>query len=381
MKLTDFLTEIFPKTLNYRLARMGLLKPVRPVTLTYSVTGACNSLCKTCAIGEMCRKDPQRLKQDLTLDEIEKIFKSIGHVYFFNVSGGEPFLRKDLFEIVALACKYLTPRIVHVPTNAILSQRIYDDSKRILDFLKQDFPQVQFSVKPSIDGVGDRHDEIRGVPGNFKKLEKTISLLKELEKDYPNFHLELGTVISQFNIHHLDEIENYVHSAGIQSYRNEIAEQREEFYNIGDPITPSGEDYERLMKRFKEKVKENIKGKKRLAQVTEALRLTYYDIAVRIMKEKRQVIPCYAGISNVHLNYDGQLWPCCVLGYAKPLGNLRETGYDFDRIWFSERAKAVRTSIRNKECACPLANQAYSNILCHAPSIIKSLKHLLTLKR
>ena len=79
------------------------------------------------------------------------------------------------------------------------------------------------TIKPSIDGVGNIHDEIRGVKGNFKQLDKTISYLKELEKDYKNFHLELATVISNFNINHLSEIEDYVHSLGVQSYGNEIA--------------------------------------------------------------------------------------------------------------------------------------------------------------
>ena len=46
------------------------------------------------------------------------------------------------------------------------------------------------------------------------------------------------TVISTFNIEHFSEIEDYVHSVGMQSYRNEIAEQRTEFFNLTEPITP-----------------------------------------------------------------------------------------------------------------------------------------------
>ena len=120
---------------------------------------------------------------------------------------------------------------------------------------------MPFTVKPSIDGVGDRHDKIRGIKGNFKKLEKTISYLKEVEKDYPNFHLELGTVISNFNINHLSELKDYVHSVGGQSYRNEIAEQRTEFFNLTDTITPDAETYERLIREFSEKIRENLSKK------------------------------------------------------------------------------------------------------------------------
>ncbi|MFP4472722.1 MAG: radical SAM protein [Candidatus Omnitrophota bacterium] len=381
MKLSDFIFYIFPKTINYQLARLGLCRSSTPITLTYSVTAACNSLCKTCQIGRHYRDNPACRENDLTLEEIEKIFTSLGHVYFFNISGGEPFLRKDLPQIIELACRHLTPKIIHTPTNALLPERIADYARQSLEIIKKHGHDIQFSIKPSIDAVGTLHDEIRGVPGNFAKLEQTIKLLKQIAREYSNFHLELGTVVSKFNLHKLAEIEDYVHQQGVESYRNEIAEQRTEFHNIGHLIAPSGEEYERLITQFKQKILKNIKHKKDLAKTTEALRLTYYDLAARIIKENRQVIPCYGGISNVHINYDGEVWPCCVLGYNKPLGRLRDTDYDFQKIWHSQQAREVRRSIRAKECACPLANQAYSNILCHAPSLFKTLKNLIRLKK
>ena len=95
---------------------------------------------------------------------------------------------------------------------------------------------------------------------------------------------------------------------------------------------------------------------------------------IRILKEKRQVIPCYGGISNVHINYDGEVWPCCVLGYDQPLGSLRDNKYDFQKIWNSAQADLVRKYIYNRNCACPLANQAYSNILCSPVYLIKAFK-------
>ena len=163
-----------------------------------------------------------------------------------------------------------------------------------------------------------------------------------------------------------------MHSLGVESYRNEVAEQRTEFFNIGDPITPDAETYQRLIREFARKIEENIASKKSLAKTTEAMRVVYYDIAGRILKEKRQVIPCYAGVSNVHINYDGGVWPCCVLGYDKQMGNLRDYDYDFQKLWHSDRAKEVRRYIREKNCACPLANQGYSNLLLHFPSLWKA---------
>ena len=379
MNAKDYLIHILPKTLKYQITRSGFIGPANPITLTYSVTAACQSRCKTCNIGLKYQQDPERKERDLKLEEIEKIFQTLGHVYFFNVSGGEPFLRKDLPEIIKLACQYLKPRIIHIPTNAIASDRIRTLTLQCLEIINHYDSTVPFSVKPSIDGVGNVHDEIRGVKGNFKQLEKTISYLKEIEQEYENFHLELGTVISNFNINHLSEIEDYVHSLDVQSYRNEIAERRTEFFNMEDPITPDAVSYERLVSEFAEKIRQNIGKKRKLTKVTESLRLVYYDLVVRILHENRQVIPCFAGISNVHINFDGEVWPCCVLGYSQPLGSLRADGYDFQKVWHSAQADAVRKYIKDGNCACPLANQAYSNILCSPKYLAKSVLNILKL--
>lgn len=371
MKKSDLFTILLPYLISYKRNRWFGYKNFTPMTLTYSVTAACQSRCKTCQIGAMYCQDPTRPEKDLRLEEIEKIFQSMNPVYFFNMSGGEPFMRDDLPEIVALACKYLKPRVIHTPTNAILSDKIIENTERIINIVHKYDSRVPVTVKPSIDGVGDLHDEIRGVKGNFKCLLKTIQGLKVLEDKYDNFHLELGTVISNFNIEHLEEIEDYVHSLGVESYRNEVAECRTEFFNLEDNITPPAEVYQKLIKEFARKVEENIGKKKKLAKTTEAMRVVYYDLAGKILKEKRQVIPCYAGVSNVHINYDGGVWPCCVLGYEKQMGNLRDYHYNFQELWHSEEAEAVRKYIKGKNCACPLANQAYSNELLYLPALFK----------
>lgn len=372
MKKSDLFTKLLPDLCRYRMNRWFGFKNFNPITLTYSVTAACQSRCKTCQIGAMFYQHPDRVKKDLSLNEIEKIFRTMKPVYFFNMSGGEPFLREDLPEIVRLACRYLKPRVVHTPTNAILTDRIIENTEKIIKIVREYDVSVPVTVKPSIDGVGELHDEIRGVKGNFKCLLKTIEGLKRLEDKYDNFHLELGTVISNFNIEHLGEIEDFVHSLGVESYRNEVAECRTEFFNLDDKITPPAEVYRNLIKDFAKKVEENIANKKTLAKTTEALRVVYYDIAGKILKKKCQVIPCYAGVSNVHINFDGGVWPCCVLGYEQELGNLREYNYDFQKLWHSAQAEKVRKYIRHKNCACPLANQGYSNILMHFPSLFRA---------
>ncbi|RKY03991.1 radical SAM protein [Candidatus Poribacteria bacterium] len=379
MNLRDYATELLPRLISYKLARAGLIKPSNPIVLTFSVTAACQSRCKTCNIGRRYLENPEISKEDLTLDEIERAFKSLGHIYFFNISGGEPFLRRDLPGIVELACRYLKPKIIHIPTNALMPRIIEKTTEEILSIMDKYLPRVPLTIKPSIDGVGELHDEIRGVKGNFERLMATVKRLMALQERDGRLHVELGTVVSNYNLDHLDEIEDFVHSLGVESYRNEIAEQRAELLNIGDPITPSARDYERLMKRFSSKIKENISHKRKVARITEGMRLVYYELASEILREGRQVIPCYAGISNVHLNYDGEVWPCCVLGYDKPMGDLRRSDYDFQRILRSDQAREVRRYIKEGNCACPMANQMYSNILCDPRRSIKVIGNVILL--
>jgi len=73
------------------------------------------------------------------------------------------------------------------------------------------------------------------------------------------------------------------------------------------------------------------------------LRLEYYALVKRILKEKRQVIPCYAGFASAQIAPDGDVWMCCVR--AEPIGNLRESGYNFKKLWFSEKADRIRREI------------------------------------
>ncbi len=377
MNTKDYVVEVLPKVFNYKISRGLGVKPVNPITFTFAVTYLCQSRCKTCKIWELYRKEPQRKKDELSLKEIEKIFKTLGHVYFFNVSGGEPFLRKDLSGIIRLAIEHLTPGVIHIPTNALMPEVIEREVKKMLSHMEKVNYRVPFTVKPSMDGIGEEQDRIRGVKGNFKKLVDTVERIKPLQKSFPFFHLELGTVISRENLDRIDEISEFAHSLGVESYRNEIAEQRSEFFNLGDPITPDAKEYIETMRIFSRRIRENLNGKKPLTKVTESLRLVYYDLAIRILKENRQVIPCYAGISNVQMNPYGDIWPCCVLGYEQSMGNLRDYHYDFQKLFHSTKAREVRGYIKEGNCACPLANQAYSNILCHFPSMVKFGKNIL----
>ena len=168
----------------------------------------------------------------------------------FNVSGGEPFLRKDLPQIIELACRYLTPAIIHIPTNAIAVDIVEKKTADILEIVKRINPNIQLTVKPSLDHAGEKHDAIRGVKGNFNKVAELFRRLKGMKAEYPNLHVELGTVISSWNVNDIDEISSFALAMKPDSYRNEIAEKRSEMFNMGDPITPGIDFYRKAVDIF-----------------------------------------------------------------------------------------------------------------------------------
>jgi len=371
-----FIKNVLSKIPQYRLARANVLRPTTPFNLTFSVTNVCQSRCKTCNIWEIYKKHPEKRSEELNLIEITKIFQSLGHTYIFNVSGGEPFLRPDFVEIIDVACRYLAPAVIHIPTNALAEKLIISKTREIIQILKTKSPSTKLTIKPSLDHIDERHDEIRGVAGNFEKVMSVFDQLKTLKAEFGNLHVELGTVISQWNVEDIEEIAAFISQLDTDSYRNEIAEQRSEMLNLDDAITPEPEQYKKAINFFVSHIRQNMKNRRWFNRVTNAFRLEYYNLAIRIMEAKKQILPCYAGISNAHLTPYGDIWACCTLGYDKSMGNLRNYDYDFQRLWNSPQANAVRAHIKAGNCHCPMANQMYSNILMHGPSLFRVMYNI-----
>jgi MoaA/NifB/PqqE/SkfB family radical SAM enzyme len=302
-------------------------------------------------------------ENELTLDEWEKVLKSLGQApYWFTVSGGEPFMFQGLVELCQMAYRHCQPGIINIPTNCILST--IPDKVRCI---AESCPRSQLIINLSLDGIGDKHDAIRGVLGNFEKFERTLHTLLDLRDRLPNLALGIHTVVSVFSVANLDEIMAYADRSGADQFITEIAEPRVELDTVGLPITPAKEDYRKAIDRLIAHVEHRRYGG--IARITEAFRVHYYRLVKRILDEEDQVIPCYAGWASAHIYADGTVWPCCVR--ADKLGNLREHNYDFRRIWFGEKIKEVRRSIAAKECHCPLANASYTNLLHHVPTLVQ----------
>jgi sulfatase maturation enzyme AslB (radical SAM superfamily) len=222
--------KVIKKIPSYFMFRyMGWPRPL-PMNLTFSLSYRCNSRCKTCNV---YKKD----SYELTPDEWKKVFKSLGKAPFWvTISGGEPFLRDDLLEIVRALYDNCRPAIINIPTNGILHNRIPDRVKEIASYCKGS----QIIINLSLDDIEERHDAIRGVPGNFEKALKSFNGLKKIHLD--NLALGIHTVISNSMS---QEFLRYMIISKIKSgfIHNRDRRRACELGTIGCAITPTLEDY------------------------------------------------------------------------------------------------------------------------------------------
>ena len=354
--------DVVSKVPGYMSMRTLGFPRLMPINLTVSVTYDCNSKCTTCNIWRKDKVD------ELSFSEYEQIFDSIGSTpYWVTVSGGEPFLRDDLVDLVSSMCEKLKPSIVNIPTNGLIA----DTAERVSMLCKAN-PRTHFIVNLSIDGIGEKHDKIRGVPKAFEKAMESYDKLSKII--HGNFEVGIHTVVSKQNSSDIKEIYEFVETLKPSSYITEVAEKRVELDTIDSDITPYAAEYAKVAEYLKQKMNED-KGSG-IPKLIKVLRSEYYDTAYKTLRDEKQVLPCYAGICSGQITPDGDVWPCCIK--AEVLGNLREEEYNFKKIWFSKNADNARKKIKDRSCHCPLANASYTNMLCNPKMLAKVFVKVLT---
>jgi MoaA/NifB/PqqE/SkfB family radical SAM enzyme len=326
-----------------------------PMNYTVSLLYTCNSRCSTCNIWK-------KKAQNFTVDEYAKAFKKIGRSpYWITFSGGEPFLRKDIVEVVSTIYQSSRPHIINIPTNGILTGTIVEKTAAIAKAC----PKAQVIINVPLDVIAQHHHEIGKVPGNNKNAGGTFQKLKALQ--VPNLAVGIHTVISQLNVETFPAIANELLRLKPDSYITEIAEERVELDTIGANITPSLVAYKSAIDFLIHRIKnEKYKG---MNKITMAFRIEYYNLVKRILRDERQVLPCYSGVASAQISPDGDVWSCCIK--ARSLGNLRSGKYNFREIWFNHESELERRSIHKKQCWCPLANAAYTNMLMDLPTLLR----------
>jgi len=142
------------------------VRPRQFNSLFLFVTSRCNSLCRTCFYF-----DKLNSRDDLTTEQIQRISETAPPFRKLWLSGGEPFLREELAEIVAMFAHRNGVKNINLPTNGLLPEKMF----RAVDRMLEECPEVAIDLNFSLDGLANTHDAIRGVPNNFTRTLATMA--------------------------------------------------------------------------------------------------------------------------------------------------------------------------------------------------------------
>ena len=159
---------------------------------TVIVTYRCNARCNMCD----CFKDPTRPDEEITLEDIRKL----PEMAFTNITGGEPFIRQDIPDIVRELYKK-SDRIV-ISTNGYFTDRIIA--------LCREFPKV--GIRISIEGLQATNDAIRGIPDGFNRGYRTLKTLVEMKHPDVGF----GMTVQDMNCEDLVPLYNIANDMGME---------------------------------------------------------------------------------------------------------------------------------------------------------------------
>ncbi len=338
-KAIELLALIFIK-----LQKRELMGKDLPKRIVFFATSRCNLKCKHCFY--IPNVSPA---QEMTLVEIQRMVSSAkNRLKQIIITGGEPFLRNDIYEI-ALSFVNNGCRRINIATNGTLLPKIESFLEKILKET-----QVTLVFHLSLDGPIAVHDNIRGVPGSAEKTLKTLTVLSEYYRKYPNRFgiITVGTSINKMNSSYLEEtidlvknFENITHtfnftrSGDIHTFgaQNSLlsgfdVQKKDNILDIDE------------MKNIFRYLDKNIWQKKRNSLFTLANRQVLKEV-IKLLEKKNKNLPCLAGRTEIVVYPEGNVGICEML---KPVGNLKETNYDL--VKFYEKYKDKFQS--PKKCSC-----------------------------
>lgn len=312
----------------------------RPRFLTYTTTFGCNARCI------MCDSWKLPTKGDLTIDEIEHIFRQLPRMDAVRLTGGEPFVRRDMAEIADFAQRYLRPLVLHVTTNGFLTDRV-------TSFCEQRDRSTRLQLLVSVDGVGEKHNHIRGSSLAWDSVMETIDALAPRQKE---LNLQLGvnqTIVDADGVQHYRRLRELLKQRGVfnnvviaydvsATYNTEreldvAPAQMGEFTTFGE----FGDDTLRELLREVESDLGDLRWSERIAK-------RYYlrGIRNRLLGGQGKPNPkCVALNSHLRIFPNGDV-PTCQFN-TKTVGNLR--AQSFEEVWQS----VLAAEGRNWVAKCP----------------------------
>lgn len=321
------------------LKRTNCRQATLPRMLTYIVTFTCNARCIMCDSWKMSGKD------DLRIDEIENIMKQLPQMDVVRLTGGEPFVRKDLPEIAALVQKHLQPFMLHITSNGFLTDRI-------VEFCEKRDKTIPLSLLISLDGVEEKHNHVRGRDTAWQTATKTLRLLAPRRKELGLSLAINQTIVDADSIRHYKllreelgplNIPQHMVMAYDVSATYSLERDRAIEGQIGQ-FTTFGDFDEAHLRDFFDEVERDLAR----LPLGERVAKAYYlkGVRNRILGDRQEPNPkCVALTTHMRLYPNGDV-PTCQFN-SKTVGNLREK--TFREIWYGPEIEKNRDWVRK----CP----------------------------
>tara|TARA_A100001011_G_C14234687_1_gene810441 strand:- start:277 stop:1530 length:1254 start_codon:yes stop_codon:yes gene_type:complete len=310
------------------------------------ITNRCQAKCQHCFYIDELNK---AIQDELSLEEYKKLAKNLDkEIRQVIITGGEPFLRKDIFGIskAFLDIKHL--KSLNFITNGLLTKRILEDTEKLL---KSTSRNKRFVINISLDGLERQHDKIRGIPGMFKKCMATINGLKKLREKFPNLEVSGLTTVTKDNIEGVKELNDYIENdlniyhrvniirgpkTGVFGVNRNLVEEsfNPDWVKPFDLMELNREQHKEIIDYFNEK--EGWRDYHKL--------ILYYGYYIK--QHKKKLFTCSAPNDNFVVYPNGDFTFC---EYTKTFDNIRNHK-SFSDIWNSEKAKKRRKELIS--CAC-----------------------------
>lgn len=308
--------------------------PAFPANIMFFVTNRCNARCPHCFYW----KNLNHPEGELSLEEIKKMAGAMSPTSSVGITGGEPTLREDLLEICLVfieKAKNLT-----ISSNGMLPEILYSVLKAI--------PKGRCNIylNLSIEGPREVHDRFRG-EGSFDKVMRTIELVKELK----GVKVILVTTLTRLNSDKIEELIDLVAGYKLEHRFNIARGVDNALFDLDKDVTNdhSPKDPGNIFLTTDEIESAYLKllelNRKRC--FWPPFQQTVMEYSLKILKERRKVLECFAGRLEGVIYPNGDVALC---EFTKPFANVRDFGYDFNKLWRSARALDARKSI--KSCYC-----------------------------
>ena len=336
--------------------------PGTPEYYSLAVTFRCNSRCATCGIWNTSPEPELRTDQwrSFFQDALVRKARSI------EFTGGEPTLREDFPKLIEYAYESCPKATVRVGTNGIHSEKVIE--------LAETFKHEGIYFALSIDGVGELHDRIRGIPNNFNSIMVILNHIRELQEEGYQVGAGASICVSKLNLDRIPELTRFLEEKHIEYQLTPYLATR---YGQWEHSRVSRENLDFITRD--ERAKAAALFSKYQHQKT-----TYQRFIKFWNGEEWEKPPCYVltrGAVSVRPNGDIPL--CMQRDREVIVGNICEQ--PFSAIWYGERAKRLRQQYKNcKACyhpnMCDLLNNyafhgwAYRDTILQQPSLSSLVK-------